>query len=167
MVTDLADLDASLLFHFAADRFFDRLSLVDEPRQRRIRPGSRQPPATLAQQAPSTVGHDHDGDRIGTGKMLRFAARALAHVPATTLDRPLAAHAAKLVASVPVDLRSALRQDAGFGGAQLCGRSPRFFEPPGLIEIQFVWRVAELRNIDGEVRHAVVLAEEHRRNIDP
>jgi hypothetical protein len=99
--------------------------------------------------------------------MLRFAARALAHVPAPTLGGPLAAHAAKLVASMPVDLRSTLRQNAGFCGAQLCGRSSRFFKPPGLIEIQFVWRVAELRNIDGEVRHAVVLAEKHRRNIDP
>ena len=69
--------------------------------------------------------------------MLRFAARALAHMAAAPLDRPLAAHAAKLVASVPVDLRSALRQDAGFGRTQLCGRGPRLFEPPGLIRIQF------------------------------
>ena len=78
--------------------------------------------------------------------MLCFAAWALAYVPTATLDRPLAAYAAELVASVPVDLRSALRQDTGFGGAQLRSRGPRLFEPPGLIEIQFVLRVAELRD---------------------
>jgi hypothetical protein len=167
VVLYLADLDSGLLLHFAADSFFDRLALVDEPRQRRTCPGSRQPPTALAQQAPSAVRHDHDGDGISTGKMLRFAARALTHVPATTLYRPLAAHATKLVASVPVDLRSALRQDAGFGWAQLCGCGPRLFEPPGLIQPQLVLRVAELRDIDGEVRHAVDLTEKHRGDVDP
>jgi hypothetical protein len=88
-------------------------------------------------------------------------------VPAAPLDRPLAAHAAKLVASVPIDLRSTLRQDAGFGRAQLHGRGPRLLEPPHLIQIQFVLRVAKLRDIDGEVRDAVHLTEEHWGDVDP
>jgi hypothetical protein len=99
--------------------------------------------------------------------MFGFAAWTLAHMPATTLHGPLAADAAKLVASVPIDLGSTLRQNAGFDGSQLCSRGPRFFEAPGLIQVQFMLRVTELRNIDGEVRHAVLLAEKHRWDIDP
>jgi hypothetical protein len=45
---------------------------------------------------------------------------------------------------VPVDLRPALRQNAGFGRVELCGRGPRLFKPPRLIQIQFVLGVAEL-----------------------
>jgi hypothetical protein len=71
-----------------------------------------------------------------------------------------------LVASVPIDLRSALRQNAGFGRAQLRGRGPRLLEAPDLIQIQFVLRVAELRDIDGKVRDSIHLAEEHGRHVD-
>jgi hypothetical protein len=87
-------------------------------------------------------------------------------VPAAPLDRPLAAHAAKLVASVPVDLRPALRQDAGFSRAQLRGRGSCLFKAPRLIQIQFVLRIAKARDIDGKVRDSIHLAEEHGRHVD-
>src|SRR6266540_4306008 len=98
--------------------------------------------------------------------MLGLAGRAATHVATTALHRPLAAHAAELVSSVPVELGLALRQDAGFCGAEVRGRGPCLFKPPRLIQIQFVSGVAELREINGEVRDALQHTEENGRYVN-
>src|SRR5262245_44117578 len=98
--------------------------------------------------------------------MLGFAGRALSHVPAAALHRSLATYAAELVASMPVELCPALRQDAGFAGAELSGRGAGLFKPPRFIQVQLMSWVAELGDIDGEMRHALREPQEHRRHID-
>jgi hypothetical protein len=82
------------------------------------------------------------------------------------LHRPLAADAAELVASVPVDLGPALGQDACFGERELHGGRARLFEPPRVVQIELVARVTKLGDIDGEMRHALQLPEEDGRDVD-
>ena len=72
--------------------------------------------------------------------MVGLAGWALAYVATTALDSPLAAHAAELVASVPVELGSALGQDAGLCRAEARGRGPALFKPPRLLQLQLVAR---------------------------
>ena len=76
--------------------------LVHEPGQRRVGPRPRQPASTLAEQAPLAIGHDHDRHRISARKMVGLAGHAFAYLAATALLGALAAHAAELMASVPV-----------------------------------------------------------------
>src|SRR5215467_12117836 len=102
MIPHLAYLDAGLLFHFAPDRFFDGLSLVHEPGQRRVGPRPRQPASTLSEQAALAIGHDHNGHRIGARKMVGLAGHALAYLTTTALLRALVAHVAELMVPVPV-----------------------------------------------------------------
>jgi hypothetical protein len=98
--------------------------------------------------------------------MLGLAGRAPTHVATTALHRPLAAHAAELVASVPVELGPALRQDPGFCRPEVRGCGPCLFKPPRLIQIQFVSGVAELRDVNGEVRDPFQQTEKHGRDVD-
>src|SRR5262249_10527079 len=74
--------------------------------------------------------------------------------------RPLAAHAAELVASVPVELSPALGQNAGLCGAEAGSRGPSLFKSPRLLQVQLVAWVAQLRHIDSEVRHVIEKTEE-------
>src|SRR5712692_3058735 len=124
MVPYLANLDPGLLFYFAAHSFLNALTLVHEPRQRRVSSRPRQPASTLPAQAPLAIGHDHNGDGVGAGKMLGLASCTVAYVATTALHGPLAAHAAELMASVPVKLGSALGQNAGLRGAEARGCGP-------------------------------------------
>src|SRR5262249_34936478 len=130
MIPYLAHLDACLLFHFAPDRFFDGLPLVHEPGQRRVCPRSRQPASTLSKQAPLAIGHDHNGHRIGARKMVGLAGHALAYLTTPALLGALAAHAAELMASVPVELGPTLGQHTSLSRTERGGRGPGIFKPP-------------------------------------
>ena len=89
------------------------------------------------------------------GEVFGLAIRALAHVTAAALHRPLAADAAELVAPVPVQLCPALCQDTGLREAELRGGGARLLKTPRFIQIEFMLRVVELRDVDGEMRHAL------------
>src|SRR5215475_3083674 len=130
MIPYLAHLDTGLLFHFAPDRFFDGLTLIHEPSQRRVGPRPRQPASTLSEQAALAIGHDHNGHRIGTRKMVGLAGHALAYLTTPALLCALAAHAAELMASVPIELSPTLDQNAGLSSTEGGGRGPRVFKPP-------------------------------------
>src|SRR5713101_2434407 len=130
MVPHLAHLDPCLLFHFAPDRFFDGLPLVHEPGQRRVCPRPRQPASTLSEQAPLAIGHDHYGHRIGARKMVGLAGHAFTYLAATAWLGALAAHAAELMASVPVELGPTLGQNTGLSRHERGCRRHRIFKPP-------------------------------------
>jgi hypothetical protein len=74
--------------------------------------------------------------------MLGMAGQAFAYLTATSLLRTLTAHAAELMASVPIELGPTLRQDPGLGKAEMRGRGTRLFKPPRLLQVQLVLRVA-------------------------
>src|SRR5215510_8078103 len=130
MIPHLAHLDACLFFHFAPNRFFDGLTLVHEPGQCRICPRPRQPASTLSEQAPLAIGHDHDRHRIGARKMVSLAGHAFAYLAATALLGALAAYAAELMASMPVELGPALGQNTGLSRTEGGCRGPGIFKPP-------------------------------------
>src|SRR5215471_577541 len=130
MIPHLANLDACFLFHFTPNCFFDGLTLVHEPGQRRVCPRARQPATTLAEQAALAIGHDHNGHRIGARKMVGLAGHAFAYLAATALLGALAAYAAELMASVPVELGPALGQNTGLSSAEEGCRGPGIFKPP-------------------------------------
>src|SRR5262249_34504311 len=73
----------------------------------------------------------------------------------------LAAHAAELMASVPIELGPTLGQNTGLSSAEGGCRGPGLFKPPWLIQIQLVERIAELRYIDSKVRSVVLQTEKH------
>src|SRR6266446_1867671 len=130
MIPHLAHLDPCLLFHFAPNRFFDALPLVHEPGQRRVGPRPRQPASTLSEQAPLAIGHDHNHHRIGARKMVRLAGHAFAYLTATAWLGALAAHAAELMASVPVELGPTLGQNTSLSSAEGGCRGPGIFKSP-------------------------------------
>src|SRR5262245_34379295 len=144
MIPYLTHLDACLFFHFAPHCFFDGLPLVHEPGQCRVSPRPRQPAATLSEQAALAIGHDHDRHRIGARKMIGLAGHAFAYLTAAALLGALAAHAAELMASVPVELGPTLGQNTSLSRAESGCRGSGIFKPPCLIQIQLVAWVAEL-----------------------
>src|SRR5262245_58454551 len=144
MIPHLTNLDACFLFHFAPHCFFDGFTLVHESGQRRVCPRPRQPTSTLPEQAALAIGHDHNCHRIGARKMIGLAGHAFAYLTAAPLLGALAAHAAELMASVPVELGSTLGQNTSLGSTEAgcCGSG--IFKSPCLIQIQLVARVAKL-----------------------
>src|SRR5215510_10829299 len=161
MIPHLTYLDACFLFHFAPNCFFDGLPLVHEPGQRRVCPRPRQPAPTLAEQAALAIGHDHNRHRIGAREMVSLAGHAFAYLAAAPLLSALAAHAAELMASVPVELGPTLGQNTSLSRAESGCRGSGIFKPPCLIQIQLVAWVAELRHVDGKVCNVVLQTEKH------
>src|SRR4030095_11176530 len=162
MIPHLTYLDSCFLFHFTPNCFFDGLTLVHEPGQRRVCPRPRQPASTLSEQAALAIGHDHDRHRISARKMVGLAGHAFAYLTAAALLGALATHAAELMASVPVELGPTLGQNTSLSRAESGCRGAGIFKPPCLIQIQLVARVAELRHVDGKVRNVVLQTEKHR-----
>src|SRR5262249_49927118 len=94
--------------------------------------------------------------------MVGLAGHALAYLAATALLGALAAHAAELMASVPVELGPTLGQNTSFSRTERGCGGPGLFKPPWLIQIQLVERIAELRHVDSKVRNVVLQTEKHR-----
>src|SRR5215831_3306274 len=93
--------------------------------------------------------------------MVGLAGHAFAYLAATALLGALAADAAELMASVPVELGPALGQNTGLSRTEGGCRGPGIFKPPCLIQIQLVLRVAELRHVDGKVCNVILQTEKH------
>ena len=63
---------------------------------------------------------------------------------------------------MPADLRAALRDDAGRLRIELHRGGARVGKAPRIVEIQFMYCVAELRYVDRKMRHAVEQAKKYR-----
>ena len=114
MVTNFADFDPGFLFRFTADRFLDRLTLIDETRKRGKHPNAHKRPVGLAKEAFVTIDDKHDGDRVRARKVLRSTRFALALMPPLLLARAATTNAAELISLMPAQLRPRLREDARF-----------------------------------------------------
>jgi len=67
---------------------------------------------------------------------------------------------------MPADLRPGLGENACVFDGEAHRSRARVFESPCIVEIEFVHRVAEFRNVDREMGNAVEQAEEDRCNGD-
>src|SRR5580658_3657503 len=83
-IFDVAADDADFLEHFAAHRFLDRLARLDEAGK--TRPHGRRKARRAAEHTAIARDRQHDRDRIGAGKMLDLAGRAIA--PPAAFNHP-------------------------------------------------------------------------------
>src|SRR5579862_9089264 len=97
-IVDAAALDADFLKHFAAHRLFDRLTRLDEAGK--TRPHGGRKARRAAKHAALARDRQHDRDRIGAGKMLHFAGRAIA--PPAAFNHPRRRPAVGTVAMAPM-----------------------------------------------------------------
>ncbi len=141
---DSADVDSRFLFDFSSNRFFDRFTLVDETGQRRVHTSLGQPTGRLTQQAVLTVDDQHDRNGIGARKVLGAAVAAGSNMTAPPLLGSVAANAAELMTSMPVDLRTRLSNEPRFHGRQCHGRHSGVFESQVVGQAQLMHRVVEL-----------------------
>ena len=118
MVADIFDPDAGFLHHFPSYGFLDGFPLIHKAGQRRIAVHRRQAAPGLSQQAAVAIGYYHNYHRVDPGEMLGLADGTFPFLPAALDHRGLAADGAVAVPVMPVDLRPALRQDAGFRPAE-------------------------------------------------
>src|SRR5712692_407106 len=107
-IGDAATYNAGLLQGFPPYRIFDGFARLDE--SRKARPHALGKPRLAAEEAPFAMDREHDDDRIGTGKMLGSARRAIAAPAGLHQARRRAAVRTKAVPPVPAEQGFRLRE---------------------------------------------------------
>src|SRR6266853_1583433 len=100
-IGDAATYNAGLLQGFPPHRIFDGFARLDESRE--ARPHALGKPGLPAEQAPFAIDRQHDHDRIGAGKMLSSARRAIAPPAGVHEARQRAAVRTEAVPPVPAE----------------------------------------------------------------
>ena len=98
--------------------------------------------------------------------MLCPASSTLAHVATAMLHGACSTHAAELVALVPTNLRTGLRDDARIGAGERHRRHPAVFETPILVEVEDTLGVFHSRCVNGKVSKIKTDPQQHRRDFD-